>query len=476
MNKSLIVYIVYSFCIAFAYTQVPITFDKSLNGEGGGRLFELPNRYEVFYTYGFNSYARSITDKEGNQLSMQQYGGVLYEFLWDAFPSPDGGHVMSGHSFSFPLPDSLAAYFAYIVKIDSSGNFQWQQVFNFPTVSERQTTFYNGAATSDGGYIFAGSSCCDSIFSPTDWYRPGLYVVKTDSLGNKEWEILDTTLTESYYENTPIKESPLHDGYYIATNYIDSILDIAPSFPRCDKYFLIKTDLQGNYLWTKGYYPTTAYDPEAYYSFKDILVTDHNTLILLGSGMVMETDLNGNEIWRNEHTFGYTIRGRIHKVPWGGYITSQGDLIHYIADDGTIIWEKQYANIASFRDIIPTQDGGFLALIQQQSGGGGRLVKMDCEGNVINPVSCATGIENPVNLLEVEIDNTEEAWNIKKQIENYTLTDITLADIIGNRLGTYYFVENTLSIPKSGLEKGFYLLVLQDAKGNSLKIHKVLNY
>ena len=64
----------------------------------------------------------------------------------------------------------------YLVKTDSLGNLQWEKTFG----SEDEDGAYSIQLTSDGGYILSGFGGELGI--------PEIFVVKIDSLGNSQWQ------------------------------------------------------------------------------------------------------------------------------------------------------------------------------------------------------------------------------------------------------------------------------------------------
>lgn len=456
----------------FIYAQIPITFDKSINGEIGGKIIEKPAYYTILLNAYSSDFERLVLDKNGNQLDVQTYGGNSYEFVYNGLRTRDGGYIIIGSSYSFNILNDVRNPF--VVKIDSQGMLQWQNTYRYEGYSGNLSAFYSGDTTADKGYIFAGDACCDSLKSSGDWYRRAMYIVKSDSVGNEEWNIMDSTLSPDlgFWQDISVKTSPLHDGYYIASHLVDTIINMGGSdWQYADKFVLIKTDLQGNYEWIRRYEPTI-YDIREYYSFLEIYPTDHNTLILLGTWLLMEVDLAGNELWRKERLWGFTP-GTIAKVPWGGYILSAGEYLYHINDYGDIIWSRQYNDIASFWDIIPTQDGGYLALAHAP---GGRLIKMDCEGNVLNPVAC-TPVSIASNAPEIafEVIETEEGWQMDALSSYDVLASVKLYDLTGRLINLYPFRNQSVVIPRTHLSKGLYLLQLIDNNGQVVKGIKLIN-
>jgi hypothetical protein len=119
------------------------------------------------------------TNTTGDTLWTRSFGGPQYEEGYSGQQTSDGGYILAG--YSGPYGPGLTGGDVFLVKTDSSGNSVWQRTFggNMTDVgtSVQQTT--------DGGYIVAGYS---NSFSPTGSGYFDVYLIKTDPLGNLEWQ------------------------------------------------------------------------------------------------------------------------------------------------------------------------------------------------------------------------------------------------------------------------------------------------
>ncbi|MCB0522609.1 MAG: T9SS type A sorting domain-containing protein [Lewinellaceae bacterium] len=162
-----------------------------------------------------------ITKAQGWQLKP---GFNNYDFARGAFPTPDGGYIVAGHT---GLNNDL--HDAYLLKLDPFGREQWRKVFGGPMHDEIDG-FYQ---TSDGGYIIAGSTFNGS--------NNDIWLVKTDRLGNIEWQ---NTYGNAAFEfgRAVIQTS---DGGYAVVGRSDNGSDIG--------IFLLKTDGAGSQEWYNIY-------------------------------------------------------------------------------------------------------------------------------------------------------------------------------------------------------------------------------
>jgi hypothetical protein len=139
------------------------------------------------------------TDSSGNKQWDKRFGGTHNDHLKSLELTADGGYILGGWSFSGmngdktqPNWDTTSGTSDYwVVKIDSLGNKLWDKRFGGTLADE----LYSLRKTADGGYILGGTSASqisgdkteanrDSTLYPTADY----WVVKIDSLGNKQWD------------------------------------------------------------------------------------------------------------------------------------------------------------------------------------------------------------------------------------------------------------------------------------------------
>ncbi|KAA0207303.1 T9SS type A sorting domain-containing protein [Ignavibacteria bacterium CHB1] len=179
------------------------------------------------------------TDSMGLVIWTKTIGGLSSDGAWSVENTTDGGFVFCGWTFSYG-PGSLGN--AWLVKIDSAGNLQWQNSFGGSEADRAQDLFQ----TSDGGYVLTGY---------TESFGAGLYdmlLIKTDSNGNQQW--LKTFGGSGRDYGQSIRET--FDGGFIVAGYTLSI------GAGGEDFWLVKTDLNGNLVWEKtlgGIYSDVAY-------------------------------------------------------------------------------------------------------------------------------------------------------------------------------------------------------------------------
>ncbi|MFZ8835176.1 MAG: T9SS type A sorting domain-containing protein [Candidatus Caldipriscus sp.] len=165
-----------------------------------------------------------------------------------------------------------------------------------------------------------------------------------------------------------------------------------------DDIFLIKTDANGNIIWSKTYGGTNwdfAYSVQQT-SDGGYIVAGKTNSFSGGGVFLMKTDANGNIIWAK--TYEGTVAYSVQQTSDGGYIVAGrtdsfgagGSDIFLIKTDanGNISWAKTYGGTSSdwAYSVQQTSDGGYIVAGWTTSFGAGGsdffLIKTDANGNV----------------------------------------------------------------------------------------------
>jgi hypothetical protein len=129
----------------------------------------------------------------------------------------DGGYIIAGGAY----------YDLYLVKTNASGDTVWTKDYGVPYYNEG----YSVQQASDGGYVVAGYS------------EFNVWLIKTDATGDTIW----TRTYGGTDDDVGNSVRQTSDGGYIITGYTMSFgggsLDV----------YLIKTNAQGDTLWTRTY-------------------------------------------------------------------------------------------------------------------------------------------------------------------------------------------------------------------------------
>jgi hypothetical protein len=138
----------------------------------------------------------------------------------------DGGYIAAGSRRSYPEE----TYDMWIIRTDSEGNELWNKTYG----GANWEYAYSVWQTTDGGYVLGGYT--DSL-DP----EAAAWLVKTDSLGNEQWN-------RTYTHGRLYSLQQTKDGGYILTGamYYYGQDDIS-------NFWLLKTDSSGNTQWNKTY-------------------------------------------------------------------------------------------------------------------------------------------------------------------------------------------------------------------------------
>lgn len=294
------------------------------------------------------------TDSSGNVIWTKNLGGPGFDFANMVKPTRDNGFIVAG------LTSTAGDVNGWIVKTDSAGNRIWSRTLGGTGTQEIKAII----PTIDGGYAAAGYN-----FSPTSLYYDA-WLIKLNATGTVQWQ--KNIGGRGYDRANAVQQTP--DGGYILAGQTYNYGN------RDGEVYLIKTDVNGNVQWEKAY--GTAGLQEAHY----VQLTNNGYIIVgdadsLSSGFgqddvwVLRTDLNGDTLWTANYGGSKKDGGKsIENTRDGGFIiggiTRSFSLInpnfYLLKTDslGVIQWST-YTYGSAFHDhayrTIETSDGGYAA-------------------------------------------------------------------------------------------------------------------
>lgn len=184
----------------------------------------------------FTSNAIIKCDPQLNILWLRHFGGPS-EYL-DAYGirTNDNGYFLMAQTQQFACGGP--SDFDWIgVKTDSLGNLQWEKVYGTIAFENMGTV----QQTFDGGYIMVGNTYVNG--GPSN---PDVLVIKVDAAGAVQWARTYGGVNEE--EALAIRQTPGSPGYIISGTTLGNELLFAGK-----RAFIYKIDLSGNFQWGKIY-------------------------------------------------------------------------------------------------------------------------------------------------------------------------------------------------------------------------------
>jgi hypothetical protein len=204
-------------------------------------------------SWGFDDYWIVKTDSLGNFQWDKRFGGTDDDALFSLQQTADGGYILGGYSYSGisgnKTQPSWGTCDYWIVKTDSLGNFQWDKRFG----GTDDDLLFSLDQTTDGGFILGGYSVSGNNGDKTQpsWGGRDYWIVKTDSLGNFQWDKRFGGTDDDYFSslNKTMDGGFILGGYSVSGNNGDIT---QPSWGGRD-YWIVKTDSSGNFQWDGRY-------------------------------------------------------------------------------------------------------------------------------------------------------------------------------------------------------------------------------
>jgi Secretion system C-terminal sorting domain len=215
------------------------------------------------------------TDPNGDTIWTKTYGSDSDEYASRLVNAPDSGYVIAGMVDVWEW-DSVA----YVIGVDSVGDVIWARAY------KSVISIQDMAPSDDGGYVL-----CGSIGNQPPMFEIGSYLMKIDSEGSLLWS---RSFAAFAYSLTLFSVIATDDGGYLLSGLIwhyDEDLVHGT---------LIRTDADGNLLWTKTFRGSGGACGNAL-AFEGVVRAIGGGYIVGGacyqSASLMRFDPNGDLIW-----------------------------------------------------------------------------------------------------------------------------------------------------------------------------------
>ncbi len=131
----------------------------------------------------------------------------------------------------------------WIVKCDSIGNIQWQQVYGGSQPDWGRSI----SETSEGGYLVTGHSKSNDGYVTGNHGDYDYWILKLDGLGELIWQ---KTFGGSAFDNA-YRTIETSDGNYLVVGFTESGDGQVSGFHGAQDFWILKLDISGNILWKK---------------------------------------------------------------------------------------------------------------------------------------------------------------------------------------------------------------------------------
>lgn len=365
---------------------------------------------------GYNFEVKRYSE-DGNEVWTGIYGdSVLTHAPFEIGETIDSGFIFIGQVYSDTDGDMRA------VSIGPSGDVKWQRTYGGTNYDSGNSVL----ATPDSGFLLLGWTRSYGVG------QRDFYLVKTDSLGNQQWQ-------RTYGgggEDVGSSITKLNNGNYLLTGGgTNSAITTA-------KGFLFEVTPEGTQVWHKQYSSgTTPGD----HLFQSLQLTD-GSIVSVGladnsstggnAGWLLKTDADGNELWQRKY--------------------------------------NKNNNTDLFYSVLLANDGGFLLSGQarntETNSQDAWLLKVDSVGCPYP--NCLVGVdemEKSKVVVDVWPNPASEVVNLEFQENGWA--EMRLFDLTGTEVLHRQTKETQESMDVSHLPNGLYVLqVLQGSSAVSFRI------
>ena len=454
------------------------------------------------------SFSQSITFEKWYDYGFAESGHCVQQ-------TSDGGYIVAGRQgIGFGSSNYL------LVKTDSLGNEQWHRSFGSPGDNELNAI----KQTFDGGYIVTGQ---------TSGTQPGRYDIswiKLNSIGNTVWNKRLTPPPDEYYGYGKDVLQTVDSGYLILANIIDSdslgaslliktnsigdtlwvkkfkclagiksyslkqtfdtgyiiagSVTLTPNAPFYFNVYLIKTNANGDTLWTK--IQSTSNNYEAASNIIETAVGEYfirGSISYLSNSAVFinirSANNFGDTLWTKNIGSGAESGTGADKMVNGGFIISGATDVNNVTylflaavdDFGDSLWARTFGSgvMSGGGDggtfVHSTSDSGFIITGIRGVSSAVYLIKTNSLGNVVISVDELQPEENSIVVYPNPFSN-ESTVLLPEKIKNKNEVELRLQDMLGRTVAETKFNPSlgSITLHRNKLVAGVYLLRLFSEK------------
>ncbi len=340
--------------------------------------------------WGFFSES-SIVQAEMPFTMIKNYGGNQDDRGYAVQQTSDGGYVIVGSSTSYGAGGSDL----WILKVDASGEFTWSKTYG----GQGNDVGKDIVQTSDGGYIITGYTRSFSSGGDMD-----LWLIKTDSNGESCLYNDGGTCTQNSSKWVKSFGTSGNDYGNSVKETSEGDFIVAGKSGRIPSVFVVKTNSLGEKIW-ENLYGTGPGDRGQYIIERQdlgfLIVGKENPNNADDNLCLINIDMDGLEVWHSLYGGGNTDGGNhVSEVSGGGFIIA-GSSRSYgngnwddmwlvkTSTGGSMEWQKTYGgNYTEIGNYVHEKiGGGYIITGSTESIGQGLydiwVVSTDYTGNEI---------------------------------------------------------------------------------------------
>ena len=235
---------------------------------------------DVSGNHGVSDYWIVWLDANGTLIRQRSYGGYDHDQANSITVTADGGYLVAGAAMSVDgdVTASLGGYDYWILKLNATGNIEWQKSFGGSDTDKPQSII----AAKDGGSYIAGYSGSNNGDITGNHGNYDYWVVKLNANGTIAWQrSLGGSLPDQGLAITPAK-----DGGCAVTGLATSVDgDITGNHGKSESW-IVRLDPKGSIVWQRSLGGTNS---EASYA----LISTGSSFTVLGYSNSTDGDVSG---------------------------------------------------------------------------------------------------------------------------------------------------------------------------------------
>ena len=390
------------------------------------------------YIVAATSYRKAYfvkTNARGDTLWTRIVGGAGVEGAYGIQQTSDGGYIAAGYTTS----SGAGGYDVYLVKLNAAGNTVWSKAIGTPN----DDIGYAVQQTTDGGYIISGATYYQAGYASS-------YLVKTNANGDSLWTRAFKSLGA---DRAALSVRQTGDRGYVFAGYLHA--------PDVRYVELIKTDSLGIATWTR-FIGRVGFQAMG----RSVRQTIDGGYVVAGSNrlgssatsfiQLIKTDQNGDSVWTKEYAGASPFEAySVQQTSDGGYImTGETNTPGNLSSDvflmkasmsGDSLWMKTFGGQGTDErgaDVLQTFDGGYVIAGETNVSGPAHtqdvyLIKSDDAGFVTSVhESARPALAMEFKLYQNYPNPFNPATTIGYEISSNAHVDVKIYDILGREVVT----------------------------------------